>query len=172
MAHRHNRNSNNNRTLLQEIKIVQHNVQHWSRPRSIELGNYYRKENPDVILLNSTGMTDNDRIRIYNYNVTSRNILNEMHTGVAVAVRKDIQHRIIDDFTDDVLGVQIETTKGPLMIITHYSNYVPTAELENKLQRNTPVYFAEDLNAHLPAMGYNAYNLTSERWYIQMANLI
>ena len=107
-------------------------------------------------------MTNNDGICIYNYNVTSRNILNDMHPGVVVAVRKDIQHRIIDDFTDDVLGVQIETTKGPLMIITHYSpprrNYVPTAELENKLQRNTPVYFAGDLNAHLPAMGYNAYN--------------
>ena len=162
MALRHNRNSNSNRTLLQEIKIVQHNVRHWSRPRSIRLGNYYRKENTDVILLNSTGITDNDKIRIYNYNVTSRNILNEMHAGVAVAVRKDLQHRIIDDFTDDVLGVQIETTKGPLMFITHYSpprrNYIPTAELENKLQKNIPVYFAGDLSAHLSAMGYDAYN--------------
>ena len=156
---RHNQNNNN---LLQEIKVVQHDVQHWFRARSIELGNYYRRENPDMILLNSTGVTNQERIRIYNYNVTCRNFLNEMHAGVAVAVRKDLQCRIIDDIDDDILGVQIETTKGPIMLLTHYSpprrHYIPTAAFENKLQKNMPVYFAGDLNAHLPAMGYNAYN--------------
>ena len=48
------------------------------------------------------------------------------------------------------------------MIIKHYSppyrNYIPTAELENKLQKNIPLYFAGDLNAHKAAMGYSIYN--------------
>ena len=163
MALRYNRGNNNNPgNQIQDIKILQHNVQHWSRERAIELGNYYRRENPDVILLNSTGMTDRNNIKITNYNVTSRNLLNERHAGVAVAVHKNLRYRLVDDFADDILGVQIETTRGPVMILTNYSpprrNYIPSAELENKLQSNIPVYFAGDLNANLPAMDYNTYN--------------
>ena len=56
--------NNNNGNQIEDIKIIQHNVHHWSRERAIELGNYYRQENPDVILLNSTGMTDRDNIKI------------------------------------------------------------------------------------------------------------
>ena len=106
MALRHNGGyNNNNGNQIQDIKIIQHNVQHWSQERAIESGNYYRKENPDVILLNSTGMTDRDNIKITNYNVTRRNLLNEAHAGVAVAVRKNLRYRLMDDFADDILGV-------------------------------------------------------------------
>ena len=97
MALRNNSNNNNNRNLLREVKILQHNVQYWSKKRSIELGNYYRKENPEIILLNATGVNDRNTIKIFNYNVTSRN-LNEAHMGVAVAVRRDLKYRIVDDF--------------------------------------------------------------------------
>ena len=162
MALRNNSNNNNNKNLLREVKILQHNVQHWLKERLIELGNYYRKENPEIILLNSTGVNDRNTIKIFNYNVTSRNPLNEAHAGVAVAVRRYLQNRIVDDFADDILGVQLETTRGHIMIITNYSpprrNYMPTAEIENKMQKNIPVYFVGDLNAHLPAMGYRNYN--------------
>ena len=157
-----NDNNNNNRNLLQEIKILQHNVQHWSKERAVELGNYYRKEDPDIILLNSTGMKNQDKINIYNYNVTKRNTLDEMHAGVAIAVKKNIKYCLIDDFRDDILGVKVETTKGPIMILTTYCpprrNYMPTGEIENKLQMNIPVYFAGDLNARLPALGYGDTN--------------
>ena len=92
-----------------------------------------------MILLNSTGVTDQNRIKIFNYNVISRNTLNEMHAGVVVAVRGDLKYRIVDDFTDDVLGVQLETLRGHIMIITSYSpprrNYIPIAEIENKIQK-------------------------------------
>ena len=67
MALRYNGGNNNNPgNQIQVIKILQHNVQHWSRERAIELGNYYRRENPDVILLNSTSMTDRNNIKITN----------------------------------------------------------------------------------------------------------
>ena len=161
MEPRINTNNYNNRTLIQEVKILQHNVQHWSKERAIELGNYYRKENPDILLLSSTSNIDQSKMKIFNYNVTCRNIMNEAHAGVVVAIRKDLQYRLVDDFADDILGAEIETTKGRIMIITNYSpprrNYIPTAEIENKLQKNIPVYFI-DLNAHLPAMGYVNYN--------------
>ena len=161
MALRYN-GINNNRNQLQDIKVLQHNVQHWSRERSIELGNFYGKENPDVILLNSTGITDRDKITIYNYNVTSRNLLNEAQVGVVVAVCKDLHYRVVEDFNDAILGVQLETTRGSVMFLTNYSpphrNCIPAAEIENKLQKNMPVYFVGDLNANLSAMGHGNYN--------------
>ena len=65
--------------------------------------------------------------------------MNKAHAGVAGAIRKDLQYRLVEDFADDVLGVEIETTKGRIMIITNYSppprNYIPTAEIENRLQK-------------------------------------
>ena len=101
-------------------------------------------------------MTDRDKITIYNYNANSRNLMNETQAGVAIAVRNDLHYRIVDDFNDDILGAQLETTRGPVMMLTSYSP--PAAEIENKLQKNMLVYFVGDLNAILPAMGYGNYN--------------
>ena len=53
-------NSNTNR-----IKIVQQNVLKWTFHRRNELSNLYLKMDPDVILLNETGMTDRERIKIF-----------------------------------------------------------------------------------------------------------
>ena len=56
----------------------------------------------------------------------------------------------------------MNTSKGPLIILTNYSppkrNFIPIGEIENILQKNIPVYFAGDINAHIPALGYAAYN--------------
>ena len=54
-------NRNNNVHLIQDIKIIQHNVMHWSMERAVELCN--RHENPDLILLNSTGIIINRKIK-------------------------------------------------------------------------------------------------------------
>ena len=68
--------NNPNINLITDLKIVQHNVMCWTRDRSIELCNHYRQENSDIILLNSTSVHNNNKIKIYNYNVIQRNILN------------------------------------------------------------------------------------------------
>ena len=157
-------NYNNFDNLLQDIKIVQHNVRWWTTDRAIELSNYYRLENPDIILLNSTSINDDQKIKIHNYNVTQKNMLGEGSAGIAIAVRKNIKYKLLDDFQDDILGVELRTTKGPIIIMTNYSpprrNYVPFAEIENILQKQMPVYFAGDINANIPAMGYATYNHT------------
>ena len=68
-------NRNNNDHLIQDIKIIQHNVMHWAKERAVELCNYYRHENPDLILLNFTSITNNEKIKICNYNVIQKKIL-------------------------------------------------------------------------------------------------
>ena len=131
--------TNPNLTLIQDLKIIQHNVLCWTNDRSIELSNYYCQENPDIILLNSTSVIDNSKIKIYNYNVIQKNILNERSAGVAIAIKKTIKYKTIDDCNDDILGIELLTSKGPIIILTNYSppmrNFIPIGEIENILQK-------------------------------------
>ena len=108
--------NNTDTNLIQDLKIVQHNVMCWTKNRSIELCNYYRQENPDIILLNSTSTLNNKMIKIHNYNVIQRNILNEHSAGTAIAIRKNIRYKTLDDFQDDILGIELNTNTGPLII--------------------------------------------------------
>ena len=67
---------------LNKIKIIQHNVLKWTYARRCELSNYYIKENADIVLLNSTGTADTERIKLFNYNIYQRNISGEGSAGV------------------------------------------------------------------------------------------
>ena len=146
----------------QELSIIQHNVLYWMKDRANELSNLYNKFQPDLILLNSTSIIDNQIIKIYNYNIHAKNYLNEAHAGIAIAIKKSIPYKILDDYGDDILGVQIETVKEPVSVFTLYSpprrNYLPIGDLRRAFQRNMPVYMAADLNANHQIMGYNYVN--------------
>ena len=80
----------NNNVLYQELKIIQHNVLTWTKERSIELANFYNRNNPDTILLNAVPVRQNKPIKIFNYNAYSKNQWNELHAGVTIAVRKNL----------------------------------------------------------------------------------
>ena len=99
---------------------------------------------------------------ILQVSILSEQILNERSAGVAIAIKKTIKYKAIDDFNDDILGIELLTSKGPIIILTNYSpprrNFIPIGEIENILQKNIPVYFAGDINANIPALGYAAYN--------------
>ena len=125
--------------LIKSLKILQHNVLAWNFRRRIELCNYYMTEDPDIILLNATGRRDADRIKIFNYNVHQKNANGELHAGIAIAIRRNIEYKILEDFNDDVLGVQIDSNKGKINIITYYrppkkisqcSRYCPLFQIE------------------------------------------
>ena len=144
-----------------DLKIILHNVLTWTSDRGNEYTNYYNREQPDIILINEVG--NNKKVKIFNYNIHEKNHLNEWHAGVAIAVRKDVRYQLLDDFADDILGVKLQTSKGPINIITHYSpprrDYLPLGELNQKLQSNEPVYLLGDLNARHPMFGYNRSNM-------------
>ena len=144
--------------MYYNLKIVQHNVLAWTDERSKELSAVYNKINPAIILLNSVSVRDNKPVKIYNYNVYSKNHLNEFQAGVAIAVRKTLQYKILDDFVDDILGIQVITTRGPVEIYTLYSpprrHYLPLGEIKRIFQKTIPTYFIGDLNALHNLMGY------------------
>ena len=56
-----------------ELKVIQHNVLYWTDNTKNELANYYNRENADVILMNATSINDDNRIKLFNYNVHQKN---------------------------------------------------------------------------------------------------
>ena len=140
-----------------DLKIILQNINTWTVNRGNVLSNYYNREQPGIILLNDIGI--NHKVKIFNYNIHVKNFQNELHAGVAIAVWKNICYQILDDFIDDILGICILTTRGPINILTHYSpprrQYLPIGELNRKFQSNEAVYLLGDINVHHTMFGYN-----------------
>ena len=82
---------------LVNLKIVQHNVLNWKNHR-VNLIIIYKEIKPDIILLNSDGITSNEKIKIYNYVTYQSNKLEERNNGCAIAVRLGIKRRIKNIF--------------------------------------------------------------------------
>ena len=96
------------------------------------------------------------------FHIYQRNIHGEESAGVAVCVKKNIKHKILDDFYGDMLGVNLETSRGPVTIMTTYlpprRNDIPLAELRRELQKNQAVYIFGDLDAKHQTLGNNRTN--------------
>ena len=146
---------------MEMIKIIQHNVLSLTFNRKNELYNSFAKHNPDVILLNSTCAlnTDTDKIKWFTYKVYQRNYANENHAGVAICIKYDIQYKIIDNFEQDTLAIEIETNRGPVIIATTYTpprrRYLVHEDYLKLINNNKPVYLLGDINAHHPLFNYN-----------------
>ena len=149
-------------STINKIKIIQHNVIKWIYPRNIALSNYYQKENADVILLNSIGIKDENKIKIHNYNIYQRNTTGEESSGFAIAIKKCIKHQLLDDYDLDILAIKTETSKGPIIIGTTYlpprRQSFPTAELRRLFQKNVAVYLCADMNGRHGTFGYRTVN--------------
>ena len=135
----------------------------WTRDRTNELSNTYLRLNHDIYLLNSTGITNNTRFKLYTYKTYQKNTANEQHAGIAIAIKQNIPHKLIDNFTDDTLAIQINTDIGPIIIATRYipprRNYIPIQDIHSLLQRPFPVYILGDLDLYHPIFGQTSTNL-------------
>lgn len=146
---------------LNNIKIIQHNVLQWTN-RRISLSNTYRTLDPDIILLNSHCLTDEDTMKIVGYHIYKKNTLNSQSDGSAIAIKKNITFKLIDDFISDLLAIEITTTTGKILIATTYEpparNFIPIPDFIKLFRRNCPVYMLADLNANHPTLGYTHTN--------------
>ena len=125
--------------------------------------NYFQKEDPNIILLNSTGIPDEDRIRIFMYNVYQKNKDSEENDGVAIAIKRNINHQLIDDFASNLSAVKIDTSKGPLIVATTYNpprkeHKFPTEDINKIMRKNIQVIMIADLNARERFNGYQRGN--------------
>ena len=145
------------------ITIVQHNVLCWNTNKH-NITNTYYQINPDIILINAHGLTNNNRIHLHNYNVYQTNKTNTLHDGVAIAVKQNIPHKINDNYTCEMLSVTVQTTAGELHFATTYlPPRRPTPPIHDLLKlanSHLPTYILADMNARHYALGHNNTNLT------------
>ncbi len=78
------------------LKIIQHNVQQWNN-RRISLSNTYRIIDPDIVLINSHCLTDSSTMKIPGYNIHKKNSLNNPTDGTAIAIKKNLEYKIMDN---------------------------------------------------------------------------
>lgn len=146
---------------VKNVKILQHNVLHWAT-RKDELYNTYQLIDPDIILINSHGHKDTSPIKIFNYKVYHNNPSNSNSDGVAIAIKNNIPHQLIDDLDEAYLAVIITTTLGPVCVATGYQPprrpAIPITNLTRIFRRQCPVYFIGDLNARHKNFGHRDNN--------------
>ena len=70
---------------------IQHNVLTWEK-RKFDLTNTYIQYDPDVILINSHGLKDSDKLKIPGYCVHQSNSTGEAMDGVAIAERRNLSY--------------------------------------------------------------------------------
>ena len=143
------------------LTIIQHNVLHW-RTHKHDITNAYLQLDPDIILINAHGLINNERIHIYNYNTYQTNKTNTIHDGVAIAIKQNIPHRIIDNYTSEMLSVIIQTSAGDIQIATAYTPprrpTPPATDLLKIANSHLPTYLLADLNARHFTLGHNNSN--------------
>ena len=142
------------------ITVVQHNVNSWNN-KKYELSNVYRNLNPDIILLNDTGVCE-ERIKIPYFDTYQSNKQGRWHRGTAIAIRSNMKYKLHDDFETDLLAVTIETQQGPITVATDYlppnTDYLHYVDWNYLLNRRYPVYVIGDLNARHRVLGHNNQN--------------
>jgi len=146
----------------------------WTSIRANELTNCYSKDDPDVILLNSTGNLINKKIHIFNYNINYKNSYSEDYAGIAIAVKKNIKYKLLEISEEDMLAIEINTVKGPIIIATMYQPprrpYLPIDEMARLFRNSCPVYFMGDLNANHKQLGNNNNNNNGKAVYSLLRN--
>ena len=157
------------------LTIVQHNVLSWGGSRRLQLANMYLEINPDIILINAHGRSNEQRMKIFPYDIYQRNdqISGEpQNDGVAIAVKRNLRYRILDDFVDEVMAVTVETSQGLVTVATCYlpprRPYVPMFDFHRLASLPHPCYMIGDVNARHRLFGYRTTNNVGE----QIAELI
>ena len=68
------------------------------------------------------GRTDKNKpIKIFQYLVFATNKSNENSAGAAIAIRKGLEFKVLNNFNYDTIGVQIQTQTGPVILMTNYT---------------------------------------------------
>ena len=149
------------------LTVLQHNVLHWGGGRKISLANAYLTTNPDVILLNSTGIPDTDKIKIFPYTFYQQNRSGLNNDGVAIGVKNNIKHRITKNYLSETMSVTLETAQGDLTLATSYlppsRAYLPMQDYMRLANMPHPCYILGDLNANHRVFGYPRSNVVGRQ---------
>ena len=127
---------------IRTLNVIQHNVHAWSTRRH-ELQRIYGLLNPHIILINSRGCRADQDLTIFNYIIQRNNITNAQHDGVALAVRRDVPYKRIENLRE-MLAVKIEVEHEEVVVATGYCPFrrmsLPVLDIFNILNMDCPSY--------------------------------
>ena len=134
------------------LRIIFQNVNLWET-NGCALRPAYSKVNADIILLADTGLGNDDKLKLHPYISYRTKNVDGTHAGVAILIRPEIKHRIIQKpFHQDMIAVQVETTTGPIIVATCYQpprlGHPPFLDLDWLADHHLPTYLLADLNCH------------------------
>lgn len=140
------------------IKIISLNVGGFG-PGKGPILEFLRTESPHIVLLQEHGRINDERIKIWNYNILQQNRSNERFDGVAIGIRKDVSYKHLRDPEDvEMLAVEIESNRGPIAIATAYQPprrpRLHRGDLIRFFRRDIPAILLGDLNARCRSSGY------------------
>ena len=160
--------------MRKNITIIQHNVLYWSTNKQSLISNYL-SVNPDVILLSSHGLKDNQELKIPGFKIYKVNYSESLSDGSAIAIKHNIKHKLIDDFDTDFLAVELDTSLGPIILATTYlpprRPFLPYTDMLRLLSNNIPTYILGDFNGRHTAFG-NRDNNTVGKSLINLINQV
>ena len=128
--------------MQRTLKVIQQNVIKWTSSRKNELSNYYIKEDADIILINATGLRDNERIKIYQYNLYQRNRSGEAPAGIAIAI-KNVRAPLANSRINWVYD-------SPPSQSHHIAPRQNTPKSNNNVPRNCPIAQSSDVRMSAP----------------------
>lgn len=119
-------------------------------------------ERPDVLLLNSTYITNSYKIKHYGY--TSYQSPDEAHEGVAILIRSSYKHELLHThwLHKHFLAIKVHTQMGSLIICTTYTRPNTDIPMQDFItlfnNSHLPVFLLADLNAQHPTFHHNTTN--------------
>ena len=135
---------------INALKIVQYNILHW-RTNYLSIVNTFRTIDPDIILINSQG-NNNNKIKIFNYNIIQINSTGEVSDGSSICIKQNIPYKQIETVSPDMLAISVPLQHENLIISTFYSpprkENLPSQDIISLLNYNSPTIIAGDMNAH------------------------
>ena len=156
--------------MAPQLNVIQHNVQYYSANKK-QLQDLWSENHPDIILLNSTGLAQNEEIDINNYETYQSPQL--PHSGSAILVKSSLRHKALTNTGhDQLLAVNVFTSEGIVTLATFYRVFdtkkehstIPYHSFNKLFQRKNPVFFLGDLNLNLSEQGYKTENNEAKRF--------
>ena len=112
-----------------------------------------------MILINDHMLNEHETLKIPGFVSYSShgNPFASTHRGNAILVKRDLSHKIIEDFATNLLAVIVETRQGPIILATDYLNpgltHIHPIDYNFLINRQEPMYLIGDLNAVHPVFG-------------------
>ena len=101
------------------FEILSHNVNSWNNKR-YNLYNIYKTIDPDIILLSEHSNSDDQQIKIYNYDVIQVNPTQGRFDGATIAIKRNLKYKRGKPLEEAYLSVIIDATAGEIEIATGY----------------------------------------------------